>query len=148
MGEFMNKFAKVAMLASALFIPQVANATHAPPSGLKTGTNVYVEKGINFLCNASINISGGSATVALTPGDPLCSVLQFNNMPYTMTMSASHLPNGRHLVTFHGVDVTTISAGDCAGNLTAEWDGTTLWVDAILPKKTAGNDCLVIGAVS
>ena len=50
-----------------------------------------------------------------------------------------------HIVTIHGVDVSTISAGDCAGDITGEWDGTTLWIDTTLPAKTAGNDCIVIG---
>lgn len=137
----MNSLAKIAMVASALFIPQVAHAT--PPSGTLTGT-VVVQKGIQLVCNLTLNISGGSATIALTPGDPNCAALNFNNQPY----ATSYTGGATGIFTVHNVDVTTITLGDCYGNISGNWDGTTLTINTTLPPKTGGPACTVVGSAS
>lgn len=146
----MNKLVKIAMLASAILIPQVASASHAPPVGTLTGTDVYVEKGINFTCDLTLTTTpdGSAAYVSLTPGSLFCLLLSFNGEPYPVVYDTNHLPNGRHLVTLTGVDVTTITSGDCAGNISAEWDGSVLYINTTLPAKSGGNDCIVIGTAS
>jgi len=142
----MKKIAKFAMLSSALVFSQIAVANAAPPSGTLTGTNVYVEKFYNFYCDLEINfvVEGGKdkAYISLKPGNPLCAALQFNNAPYEWELI------GTDTVWFKGIDVTTVSVGDCAGDIYAGWDGTTLSIDTTLPAKTSGNDCVVIGDAS
>lgn len=112
------------------------------PDGVLTGT-VVAEKGIILTCDLvlTLDAAANQGSIAMNPGDANCAALNFNNMPYTTTYSGG-------VLTFQNVDVTTITLGDCAGDISGTWDGSTLTIDSFLPAKTAGPDCTVIGFAS
>ncbi len=89
------------------------------------------------------------STVSLTPPSPptpsACSLLSFVGNPYTYTFNAS---TGEFKVL--GVYVNTITAGNCAGDITATWDDVAheFLIDSFLPAATAGPDCTVVGIAS
>ena len=43
---------------------------------------------------------------------------------------------------------TTITTGDCAGDLVATKVGSTIFVDDVLPQVTTGGDCVLAGSLS
>lgn len=150
MGTIMKKFAKLTMVASALLFSQAAQAHHPFPANTTLSGVVDVYKGINLQCELVTTITSDSsgqrwATVELNPGDSLCAILTFNNSPYQVDYDAT-----THTVTFNDVDVTTITAGDCAGDISGTWDDDLgeLDVDSFLPAKTAGAPCTVAGIIS
>jgi hypothetical protein len=138
----MNRLAKVALTLSALAgsacIGTAAMAQTAP-NGTLTGV-VVATKGITVTCDLTItaNSSTNTGTIALTPGDTNCAALQFNSQPYTTSYVGG-------VFTFHNVDVTTITIGDCYGDISGTWDGSTLTISSFLPAKTAGPPCTVEG---
>lgn len=145
----MNKLAKFAMLSSALLFSQTAFAHHPLPENDTLSGLVDVYKGINLQCVLTVDIttdlSGQRwATVSLTPGDSLCDQLVFNNSPYKVDYDEN-----TQVVWFRNVDVTTITAGDCAGDISGTWlpDVHELDVDSFLPAKTAGAPCTISGFI-
>lgn len=143
----MRTIATIAILSSALFSSQVAAHHVAAPSGLKTGF-AAVSKGINLTCVLKVDfLSGIQAHVSLSPGDTNCAALLFNGSNTGNTYNYTYDPT-THQVTVHDLGVTTISIGDCAGDITGTWNGTTLTVNSTLPAKTSGAPCVVIGTAS
>lgn len=145
----MNKFSKLIMFSSVLvgaqFVSTAAIAQTAP-DGVLTGS-VIATKGITLNCDLTLtlNAAANEGSIAMTPGDANCAALNFNNMPY----ATSYVPGGTTgVLTFHNVNVTTITLGDCAGDISGTWDGSTLVIDDILPADTAGPDCVVDGFAS
>jgi hypothetical protein len=141
----MNRFNKLVLISSAVvgttFFGSAAMAQTAP-NGTFTGV-VVATKGITLTCDltVTVNSSTNTGTIAMTPGDALCSALQFNNMPYTTSYASG-------VLTFLNVDVSTISIGDCYGNISAAWDGSTLTISTVLPPKSAGRPCTIDGFAS
>ena len=144
----MKNFAKYAVLSCALIVSQAAHAHHPLPLSPVSLTGlVDVSKGIDLQCVLTVTFTMDSigqywATIDLSAGDALCDDLVFNGGPYRVNYNETN-----HTVTFENVDVTTISAGDCAGNISATWDGTELSVDSFLPAKTAGYPCTIVGFI-
>lgn len=139
----MNRLNKLAIISSAVlgatFFGSSAMA-QAAPNGTLTGA-VTASKGITLNCTLTLNLdaANNTGTIALTAGDALCGALNFNSQPYTTSYSGG-------VLTFHNVDVTTVSIGDCAGNISGTWDGSVLIIDnATLPAKTAGAPCKIDG---
>ncbi|NWM19999.1 hypothetical protein, partial [Escherichia coli] len=93
-----------------------------------------------------VDATTSKVTVSLTPPSPptpsACSLLSFVGNPYTYTFNAS---TGEFKVL--GVYVNTITAGNCAGDITATWDDVAheFLIDSFLPAATAGPDCTVVG---
>ena len=141
----MKNLATVAIMSVALLGSQVANAHHVPaPSGALSGI-VTVKKGLELECQLDMNFnpSTGMVGISLTPGDPRCAALVLSSSSY----GYSYNP-GTHEVTVNGVYVTTITLGDCTGNISGEGDGAGLFIDAILPTATVPTaDCTVFGYI-
>lgn len=143
----MNKLVKMAILSSAFVGAQLAStaamAQTAPATGTYSGT-VVVQKGLTLTCTLGLNInaSAGTVAVSLTPGDANCAALSFVGNPYSYTYSAG-------VFTINDVYVDTITIGDCAGDISADWDGSTFLIDTILPTATPGTaDCSIVGTAS
>ncbi len=141
----MNRLNKLALISSAVistaFFGSSAMAQTAP-NGTLTGV-VVATKGITLTCDLTLTLDAANnkGSIAMTAGDTNCAALQFNSMPYTTSYSGG-------VLTLHNVDVTTITLGDCYGNISGSWDGTTLTIDSFLPAKTAGPACTVVGYAS
>lgn len=142
----MNRLVKFAMFSSAIVAAQIASTTAAyaqsEPDGVLIGA-VVATKGIVLNCDLvlTLDAAANTADIDLNPGDPNCAALVFNNEPYATTYA-----NG--VLTVLDVDVTTITLGDCAGDISASWDGSTLTIDTTLPAKTAGPPCTIVGSAS
>ena len=139
----MNKFAKIAMLASALVIPGVANA--APADGNYSGS-VTVTKGLTLFCTLSATVSGGGTSVSgLALSGPLCTSVTFNNQPYAATSTGT--TSGTFTIV--NVDVNTITAGGCYGNAVGSYSGNTISLAASIPPKSAGTgNCGINGTIT
>lgn len=143
----MNRLAKIAMLSSVFIGAQIAStaamAQTAPATGTYSGT-VVVMKGLTLTCTLTLNVNATNSTVgvSLTPGDANCAALGFVGNPYSYTYSAG-------VFTINDVYVDTITIGDCAGDISADWDGTTFFIDTFLPTATPGTpDCTIVGTAS
>ncbi|ROT96492.1 hypothetical protein EB810_00550 [Altererythrobacter sp. FM1] len=141
----MKRLVKIAVLSSAFVGAQLigtAAMAQSAPNGVLNGF-VVATKGITLNCELVLTLDAGAneGSIAMNPGDANCAALNFNGMPYDTSYSSG-------VLTFHDVDVTTITLGDCAGDISGTWDGTTLLIDDILPAKTAGADCTVEGFAS
>lgn len=139
----MKKLATIAMAASVFMMPFAANAV---TDGSYKG-QVAVQKGIQLTCQLTVGVSGSGtlATLGLGGINPLCYLVAFTGTPYPASFSGT--TSGTYTIT--GVDVTTITSGDCAGDASGTWSGTTINVNAVLPAKVAGTgDCVILGAVS
>jgi hypothetical protein len=141
----MKKATNFVLFSSALLGAQIVSTAvmaQAAPDGVLTGL-VTATKGITLDCDLvlTLNASANQGSIDLNPGDTNCDALVFNNMPYTTTYSGG-------VLTFLNVDVTTITLGDCAGDISGTWDGTTLTINSSLPPKTAGAACTVQGFAS
>lgn len=122
---------------------------------------VDVYKGIALTCNATVTISGPnnaadttppfshtdvanlSATIDLAGG--LCPLVNVAPIPAGDISYASTGSSGGTF-TLHDVFVTTITPGNCQGDITAVWDevGQSLSVSGILP-AVSGSDCTMDG---
>ncbi|MGV2495149.1 hypothetical protein [Pelagerythrobacter aerophilus] len=128
---------------------------------------VHVEKGIELDCNATVTISGPndaadtspafnhsdvenlSATITLTGGTlGLCSSVNVASIP-AGDISYVSTGNSSGVFTLHDVFVTTITPGNCEGDITAVWTEAgvdTLAVSGVLP-AVSGSDCQMEGTV-
>ncbi|MDZ3833383.1 MAG: hypothetical protein U0S50_16445 [Sphingopyxis sp.] len=114
---------------------------------------VTVQKGTGPLltCTATIGLNGSSpststqvTSMSLTGGTlGLCATVQFPNVPHSITQGGG---------AFQVNDVfadTTITAGDCRGNLTGTISGGVITINDILEEVDAGTgDCTIDGSVS
>lgn len=144
-------------MASAPYI-----APAATPSWVFNG-NVDVSKGIALTCDTTVTISGPnnagdtspsfshtdvanlSATIDLSGG--LCGLVNVAPIPAGNITYASNGASGGTF-TLHDVFVTTITPGNCEGDITALWNESaqTLTVSGILP-AVSGSDCTMNGTV-
>ncbi|MCH8686513.1 hypothetical protein [Pedomonas mirosovicensis] len=131
----MKRLARLVVLSSALLGAHTAHAT-LPDSKL-AGT-VTVKKGKQLSCRIKVEVANNKATVDLSPGNLLCNMVSFRGGPYDIEVSDS-------TVRLRNVDVSTAISGGCAGDIEAQWDGTTLKIDTTLPPKTSGSPCIVKG---
>ncbi|MBN8813283.1 MULTISPECIES: hypothetical protein [Sphingomonas] len=139
----MNRLNKLVLISSAVvgstFFGSAAMA-QAAPNGVLNGV-VVATKGITVTCDLKLTLDAANnkGSIEMNPGDTNCAALHFNNMPYTTSYSAG-------VLTFHNVDVTTITIGDCYGDISGTWDGSTLTISgAVLPPHTGGPACTVDG---
>lgn len=147
--------------------PAMANHPYITPQAPWTFTGmVDVEKGIALRCNATVTITGPndaadttppfnhtdvqnlSASITLTGGTlGLCSAV---NVAPIADISYVSTGNSSGVFTLHDVFVTTITPGNCEGDITAVWtEGSpdTLAVSGVLP-AVSGSDCLMDGTVN
>lgn len=150
----MNKFAKLVMFSSAIVGAQFASTAamaQTAPTGTYSG-NVTVEKGIQLGCVLTLDVdnpTSGKVGVSLTAGNPFCAALSFSGAPYNYTYTAGGGGAGIGTFTVHGVYVNTITAGDCSGDITATWNGSSFTVNTFLPTATTGTpDCTIVGTAS
>lgn len=151
----MRKIATALVCSAALIGAQGAAAQHiAPQAPWVFEGEVEVYKGIELTCNATVTIngpnSGGttdvedlSATITLSGGFlNLCNSVNVDPIP------AGNVTYSGGTFTLHDVYVTTITPGDCEGDITAVWNDTndTLSVSGVLP-AVSGSDCTMDGVV-
>lgn len=142
----MNKIAKISILLSALFSPQLSNA--ALPTGTFFGI-VEFYKGLSLTCSATISINNDStaATIELTGG--ICPWLVFSGSPVISPpypISFIEGPVGSGTFTIHNVEIDTYPYGGCQGEITGTWEEASLEIETILPPKVAGTgDCHLNG---
>lgn len=140
----------VLMAAAAAFCALAPAAAMAQSS--VTGT-VDVQKGSGPLltCAATIGLNGSSpststqvTSITLTGGTlGLCATVQFPNVPHSITQGG-----GAFQVNNVFAD-TTITAGDCQGNLTGTISGGVITINDILEEVDPGTgDCTIDGSVS
>ena len=151
----MKKFALLVASSIALLSTQTANAqTYSPAPGTWTWAgNVQVQKGTGPLltCRLTVtaNVTATSATASATlgAGDIRCLTVSFTGAPYAVTWSAGP----PETVTLNGVFVnTSITPGNCAGNVTANFNDTTndaLVVNTSIPQVTSGGACTIVGTL-
>lgn len=156
----MKKVATFLISSIALFGSHIANAeTYTPTGTWVFEGSVDVYKGINLTCDAVVTVNNpvgtsgsATATVALSGGFlGLCSTIGFpgpptspSAKPYPVTYApavGSALPK----VTLNGVYVDTITAGDCYGGLTADWDdaNNALIIGSDIVEAVSGADCVI-----
>lgn len=147
-------------MASAPYI-----APAATPSWIFNG-DVDVYKGIPLTCQTTVTISGPnnasdtnppfshtdvsnlSATITLAGGTlNLCNVVEVAPIPAGSITYASNGASGGTF-TLHDVFVTTITPGNCEGDIAAVWNESaqTLTVSGTLP-AVSGSDCTMNGTV-
>lgn len=95
--------------------------------------------GIHY-CDLAIELDAlaDTGTIAIMPGDPMCSGFAFNNAPYTTSYSSGVLE-------IYGVYFSSIIPNDCAGDMHMTWDGTWLTLSTSLPPATIGFPCRFTG---
>jgi len=159
----MKRTAAFLVSSIALLGAQAASATApyiapaATPSWVFNG-DVDVFKGIALTCDTTVTISGPndaadtnppfshtdvsnlSATIDLDGG--LCPLVNVAPIP------AGNVTYDNGTFTLHDVFVTTITPGNCEGDITAVWDeaAQTLSVSGTLP-AVSGSDCTMNGTL-
>lgn len=142
--------AALAFMASQTAYAQTFVTT--PGTYTFSGGGVLVQKGSGPLlsCDLSVTIVNNGSTITATPSLTgffgFCSTVVFTGAPYNVVVSG---PN----VTFQSVYAdTTITPGDCAGDITATWAAgppENLTVSTTLPEVSAGTgDCTISGNIS
>jgi hypothetical protein len=139
MKKFASAFAALALVGSTFAVPAQA--------GVYTGTaNVF--KGIPLTCEVSVDLysTPGKAILNIGPPEPLCALLSITTNPHDYVISGS-------TITIQGVRATTITVGNCYGDLSGTMatlpDGTkTITFDAVIPEEVGGGPCYVSGTVS
>lgn len=139
--------------ALAFMVSQTAYAQsfNTPGTYVFEGGGVLVQKGSGPLlsCDLRVEIVNDGTTITATPSLTgffgFCSTVVFNNAPYNVVVSGSS-------VTFQNVYAdTTITPGDCSGDITATWDAgppENLTVSTTLPEVTASTgDCTISGNI-
>jgi len=143
-----KNLSKFIMLSSAFVGAQIitapAMAQIAEPSGTYHG-NVDVQKGLAFSCVIGLNVNSTSDTVSvsLNSGSPFCAFLSFSGNPYSYSFNST---TGQFIV--HNVYVNTITSGDCAGDISATWNGTQFTIDATLPPVNDDQECSIEGTAT
>lgn len=137
----MKKFAKIAMAASVFMMPFAANA--APADGTYSGP-VKVHKGLTLNCTLTVDVlNNGTQVGNLSLTGLLCGLVSFNNAPYTVVSA------GPNTYQIQDVNVTTITPGDCDGNIEAVYDDSgaapTIILNGTLPASDGGGDCSIEG---
>lgn len=151
----MKKFALLVASSIALFGAQAANATtYSPAPGTWTWSgNVTVQKGTGpvltckLTVTANVTATSATASASLGLGDIRCLTVSFTGAPYTVT----HTPGSPETVTLNNVYVnTTITPGNCTGNVTATFNDTTndaLVLNTSIPQDTSGGACSIVGTL-
>lgn len=144
----MKRFAM--MVAGAAFCalaptPAMAQSTISGVLTVQKGT------GPQLSCNATIGLDGSSpststqvTSISLTGGLlGLCATVQFPNVPNAISQGGG---------LFTVVDLfadTTLTAGDCRGDLTGTISGGVVSFSAVLPEVDPGTgDCTIAGSLS
>ena len=157
MRKFATKISTLALVSFALMGATTASAHH---SYTFTG-NVSMFKGIPLTCVATVvktpdhdpitnaELNTGTVTVSLSPGDTNCNLLAITSNPMTYTQGAPDVDGWKDM-TVNGLRVSTITIGNCYGNITVRKGpiGPGQWgmeIDAVVPEEFGGGDCSVNG---
>lgn len=143
----MKKYIISMMSVTALLGAVTANAQPSAPTSFSGTGTVQKGTGTPLSCTISVSLSGSFATVAISPGDPGCATVI--------------LKNGPHPVTYHGPwesdftvhDIfadTTITPGNCEGDLTAVLVAPGIWSinDSLNEVDPGTGHCTINGFVS
>ena len=151
----MKKFLVSALSVGTLIAAPaaIAQSPHSYPWTL-TGV-VTVQKGAGPILTCGVEVVldlvgtpavKKATSITLTDViDPRCASVIFENDPYDTTYDPI-----THDLTIHGIYAnTTITTGDCEGDLVAEWDdiGGKYDVSGSLPEALSGGDCTVAGEI-
>lgn len=122
------------ILAASCTILASQAATAQIPNGHFFGyANVYSQ--LSLACEMNVEIDNDSAFIQMG----ICGVFFPYDIPFSITRTSD-------TVTFHNVLMYTAAGGPCQGDLTAEWDGTELILDTILPSQDGiWPDCQIYG---
>lgn len=138
----MNKFVKIAMVASMATMPFAANA--APADGTYSGP-VQVHKGLTLDCTLTVDvINNGTQVDNLDLAGPLCGLVSFNGAPYNVAYVSGDTYE------IQGVSVSTITPGNCEGSITADYEDATppaIHLAGSLPTAGLGGDCTIDGTL-
>ena len=157
MRKFVTKISTLAMVSIALVGSSTASAHH---SYTFTG-DVAVFKGIPLNCVATVvktpdhdpitnaELNTGTVNVSIVPGDANCALLTVTSNPMRYTQGAPDVDGWKDM-TVNGLRVTTITIGNCYGNITVRKGpvGPGQWameIDTTIPEEFAGGDCSVLG---
>ena len=136
----MKRLAKIAMAAAVAMMPFAANAT--PVDGTYSGA-VTVHKGLTLNCTLTADVTNGGTQVGnLALTGPLCSLVNFNNQPYNVV----HVDGDQYEI--QDVDVTTITPGNCFGNIIIIYfpgPPPVIIIFGSLPASAGGGDCIIDG---
>lgn len=146
---------KIALtMAGAALCAMAPSAAIAQSTVSTISGTLVVQKGNGpvLSCNATIGLDGASpetsnnvTSISLTGGGilQLCTTVQFPNVPHSIVQSGGD---------FDVIDVyadTTITAGDCFGDLEGTVSGGVVTLNASLPEVDPGTgDCTVSGSLS
>jgi hypothetical protein len=150
----MKRFAILVASSIALLGAQTATAqTYTPTGTWRWSGNVTVQKGTGpvLICRLTVtaNVASGSATASATLGlgDIRCLTVSFTGAPYTVTWSGGP----PETLTLNNVFVnTSITPGNCAGNVTATFNDSTddsLTINTSIPQVTSGGACTISGTL-
>lgn len=146
----MYQFKKLILLPLAFAVtqfastPAMAQAKSASDyySGLVTITkNITITCPSVFITNSSGGIVDISFTSLFEPSDPNCNVLIVVSNPHDYTY-------GFGAFAINDLRISTITLGDCAGDISADWDGISFTIDTVIPALFAGPDCTIQGFAS
>lgn len=147
----MKKFVSIVMASTALFSAAPAMASHNVRYA-----EVTVQKGpLGPLLNCTFKLdfdhpNPGEVTITVVPPSDLgCYTIDFNPNANTGSYPTHNYTGTGSNFTISGIDVdTTITPGDCAGSITANWNGTDWDVSAVLPEVVSGTgNCAIAGSV-
>lgn len=130
----MNKIATFLTLVSALFVSQPTSAQ--VPNGKLAGA-VQLYTNLHAMCAIEIEINNSLSAMKLTS---CASAI----LPLDTSIGVTYIGN---TVTFHDIELYSM-VGYCAGDLSAEWDGTRLIFNTTLPSQGTHPDCQIVGMAS
>lgn len=163
----MKKIISAIMASSCLLGAQAASAAHSnpyiAPTPLTVQGSLVVNKGVapQLTCNVTMILSGPNdngdaggpgvshtdmnnvqADITFSAGDPGCPTI----LPRTVPAGDVSYNTTTDQLTLTNLFVRTITIGNCAGTISADWDGTGFVLDNVmLPEDTAGGDCYMTG---
>jgi len=115
---------------------------------------VTVQKGSGPVLNCNLkltfdNPTSGQVLIELTEGDFGCETVVFNpNLEDPTYPTHDYTGPGNDFTVSNIYADTTITPGDCAGSLTATWNGTDWSIAGVLNEVvTSTGNCSVIGTV-
>lgn len=145
----MKKLIQLVMASTVLF-------SSSPVFAQTFYADVTVQKNSGPVLNCTIQVdlntpsTGDVSFTVVPPSDLGCYTIDFNPNANTGSYATHNYTGTGSNFTIFGIDVdTTITPGDCAGSITAVWNGTDWDVNATLPEKVPGTgDCYINGVVS
>ncbi len=141
---------KFALMAAATALCALVPATAMAQSTISGTVTVQKGNGPQLMCTATAGLNGSSpststqvTSLSLTGSLGFCETVQFPNVPHSITQ-------GGGAFQVNGVFAdTTITPGDCFGDLTGTISGGVVTINDILEEVDLGTgDCTIAGSLS